>query len=254
MGALELFLILCFFYLAYEFYFKGDDISTLPTFASTLTRAVLFTFVVSLVTIPFIEVTVLIYGFLCLLLLLSIVVIQTLCNRLPRGLLVFSLKQITLLSIVVVFWIATTAQWPKVELTIQHLVQQVLVWKALLVAFAYLLVLHPTSTLIRQLLGPWISQINEHDKGEASLANAGQLIGFLERMAVLTMILLSQYAAIGFILAAKSVFRFGDLRDGNDRNLTEYVLLGTFASFILTLFIGLTIKGILYFAHSAVSL
>lgn len=37
--------------------------------------------------------------------------------------------------------------------------------------------------------------------------------------------------AVGFLLAAKSVFRFGDLRDDQDRKRTEYVLIGTLLSF-----------------------
>jgi hypothetical protein len=32
-------------------------------------------------------------------------------------------------------------------------------------------------------------------------------------------------------MAAKSIFRFGDLTKSNDRKLTEYVLIGTLTSF-----------------------
>jgi hypothetical protein len=42
----------------------------------------------------------------------------------------------------------------------------------------------------------------------------------------------------GFLLAAKSVFRFGDLKESKDRKLTEYVLIGTLLSFGIALLAG----------------
>ena len=57
-------------------------------------------------------------------------------------------------------------------------------------------------------------------------------------------ILLNQFAAIGFLLAAKSVFRFGDLRQSEDKKLTEYVMLGTLTSFALTIAIGLLVSSV----------
>jgi len=47
------------------------------------------------------------------------------------------------------------------------------------------------------------------------------------------------FSAIGFLIAAKSIFRFGDLTKHQDRKLTEYVLLGTFTSVAMTFAIGL---------------
>ena len=73
---------------------------------------------------------------------------------------------------------------------------------------------------------------------------AGQNIGYLERVLVLTFILLNQFAAIGFLLAAKSVFRFGDLRQSEDKKLTEYVMLGTLTSFALTIAVGLLVSSL----------
>jgi hypothetical protein len=50
------------------------------------------------------------------------------------------------------------------------------------------------------------------------------------------------FDAIGFLLAAKSIFRFGDLKEAKDRKLTEYVLIGTLLSFGIALLIGLLVK------------
>ena len=47
------------------------------------------------------------------------------------------------------------------------------------------------------------------------------------------------WEAIGFLLAAKSVFRFGELKDAKDRKLTEYILIGTFLSFGIAIIVSL---------------
>ena len=44
---------------------------------------------------------------------------------------------------------------------------------------------------------------------------------------------------IGFLITAKSVFRFNDLTRAKDRRLTEYVLIGSMLSFGLAVFTGL---------------
>lgn len=104
---------------------------------------------------------------------------------------------------------------------------------------AYLLILKPVSVLIKLVLAPLVAQIEtSEEEATRTLVNGGRLIGYYERILILTLTLLSQYAAIGFILAAKSIFRFGDLKDGHSRKLTEYVLLGTLISVTFVLVIG----------------
>jgi hypothetical protein len=44
------------------------------------------------------------------------------------------------------------------------------------------------------------------------------------------------------LLAAKSIFRFGDLTNSKDKKLTKYILLRTLLSFILAIVIGLILK------------
>ena len=78
----------------------------------------------------------------------------------------------------------------------------------------------------------------EEDNSEDSLESAGKYIGILERLFVFGFILLNQWSAIGLLIAAKSVFRFGDLSRAKDRKLTEYILIGTLISFGLAIFIG----------------
>jgi hypothetical protein len=63
----------------------------------------------------------------------------------------------------------------------------------------------------------------------AGLANGGRLIGTLERALIFVLILTDQAAGIGFLIAAKSVLRFGSVSD--DRKASEYIIIGTLASF-----------------------
>ena len=62
-----------------------------------------------------------------------------------------------------------------------------------------------------------------------SLPGAGRIIGLLERGLIFGLILLGQPEGVGLLMAAKSILRFGAVKD--DRALSEYVIIGTLASF-----------------------
>ncbi|TDD98725.1 DUF3307 domain-containing protein [Flavobacterium cellulosilyticum] len=104
----------------------------------------------------------------------------------------------------------------------------------------------PTSIIIRNIISVWTPE--SKNKKDDSLQNAGNYIGILERLFVLCFILTGHFEAIGFLLAAKSIFRFGDLKEAKDRKLTEYVLIGTLLSFGIALLTGLLVQlGLLHF-------
>ena len=83
--------------------------------------------------------------------------------------------------------------------------------------------------VMRELMSNWSKALN--DSNEESLNNAGKYIGMLERLFVFVFVVTANWEGIGFLLAAKSVFRFGDLKESKDRKLTEYILIGTLLSF-----------------------
>lgn len=83
--------------------------------------------------------------------------------------------------------------------------------------------------IMNALLEPWSLKI--FDKATDSLSNAGKYIGILERLFVFVFIMTDHWEGVGFLIAAKSVFRFGDLKESKDRKLTEYILIGTLLSF-----------------------
>lgn len=102
-------------------------------------------------------------------------------------------------------------------------------------------VTYVSGIIMRMLLAPYIDEVAKSDEpGEGgSLKNAGTYIGMLERLFVFGFILMQQWAAIGLLIAAKSVFRFGDLNKSKNRKLTEYVLIGTLLSFGLAMLSGM---------------
>jgi len=110
--------------------------------------------------------------------------------------------------------------------------------KVLWVVCGYLIILSPSAVFIRMML----ERLTANFSSEGSLPLAGQSIGMIERVLMLSFILLDQFAGLGFLLAAKSVFRFGDLSASKDKKLTEYVMLGTLLSVSVTLFVGLAVN------------
>jgi len=61
------------------------------------------------------------------------------------------------------------------------------------------------------------------------LPDAGRMIGLLERVLIFFMVQIDQPAGIGFLIAAKSILRFDTA--SQDQKASEYVIVGTLASF-----------------------
>lgn len=93
--------------------------------------------------------------------------------------------------------------------------------------------------VMRELMANWSKEINDNNK--ESLNNAGKYIGMLERLFVFIFVVAGRWEGIGFLLAAKSVFRFGDLKKSKDRKLTEYILIGTLLSFGIAIIIAMLV-------------
>lgn len=67
----------------------------------------------------------------------------------------------------------------------------------------------------------------------------GRIIGVLERLLALSLVLLGQYGALGLLIAAKALARFRAL---DDRDFAEYFLIGTLASLLLALLVGVGVQ------------
>ncbi len=82
------------------------------------------------------------------------------------------------------------------------------------------------------------------DKNKKKIYDISAWIGILERILILIFIFAGQFTAIGFLIAAKSIFRFNNTReDGNIK--AEYFLLGTLISFTMAIVVGLVLNWLL---------
>lgn len=104
----------------------------------------------------------------------------------------------------------------------------------------FVLLTNPTGYIIQTVMSRWSVELN--DNTNESLSDAGKLIGIFERIFIYISILNGMPQAIGFLIAAKSVFRFGDLSRAKNRKLTEYILIGTLISFLIAICTGIAVS------------
>lgn len=77
------------------------------------------------------------------------------------------------------------------------------------------------------------------------LENGGFWIGVSERSLIYIFIIMGEPSGVGFLVAAKSIFRIGEIRDGEQRKLAEYILIGTLSSFTLAVVVGILARHLL---------
>ena len=135
--------------------------------------------------------------------------------------------------------------WVSNDWSINFDVQPYLTERNLLLLLAIIFLTSVTSIVLKVIFSFWDNDLEEISKKDSSLKDAGRYIGMLERLFVFTFVLLGQWEAIGFLLAAKSVFRFGDLTKASDRKLTEYILIGTLLSFGIAIMLGIVFSNLI---------
>ena len=121
--------------------------------------------------------------------------------------------------------------------------ETIFTFEFLLLIICLLSLTRPTSIIMQTIFSKW--NIEKLTKDNQSLEDAGKYIGILERLLVFTFIVVGHWEAVGFLITAKSVFRFGDLKESKHRKLTEYILIGTLISF------GIAIAVALLYMHLA---
>jgi hypothetical protein len=105
------------------------------------------------------------------------------------------------------------------------------------VVAGFVFVTSPAGILIGQLTHQWSGKIDDADN---SLANAGKWIGIAERVIVLILVLQNQYSAIGLLVTAKGIIRFGE-KDRQEIK-TEYLVIGTLLSIGMAIVTGMLVK------------
>lgn len=74
------------------------------------------------------------------------------------------------------------------------------------------------------------------------LPKGGKTIGTLERLLVFMFVLVGKPEGVGFVIAAKSVFRIGQLTNKKEKDHAEYIMIGTLRSFAYALLIAFITK------------
>ncbi|MBX2951729.1 MAG: DUF3307 domain-containing protein [Leadbetterella sp.] len=110
--------------------------------------------------------------------------------------------------------------------------------ETLLTLTALVFISFASGIILKVLLSKWSGEISS-DKKYQGMSEAGKYIGILERLFIFFFVVTGRWEGVGFLLTAKSIFRFGDLTTNKDHKLTEYILIGTLLSFGIAILTGL---------------
>lgn len=113
-------------------------------------------------------------------------------------------------------------------------------WTRLLIILAgAIAAIQVGSILIGFAVDPLLKEIAQNggltdsERGQPSrgLPKGGKIIGQLERAIIFLLVLAGRPEGVGFLIAAKSILRFGEIKDIKQRQEAEYIIIGTFMSF-----------------------
>ncbi len=150
---------------------------------------------------------------------------------------IFITDQLLHIIVIVIIWLIwyQQADWFTI-----HWLQLLNNYNFWLIATAYLIIIFPLSYTLGYATQRWRKDIEKNaDRSNTSLSEAGKWIGVFERILVLTFVITNHYEGIGFLIAAKSILRFNDIKGDNMRKEAEYVLIGTLMSFASSIIIGI---------------
>lgn len=107
--------------------------------------------------------------------------------------------------------------------------------KYIALAVAVIVCWKPANIFIKLMLKHY--SVNVPEAHSESGFNAGALIGNIERWLILAFVIMQRYEALGLLIAAKSIIRFGEKETAK----TEYVLAGTLMSIFIAVLAGLMV-------------
>jgi hypothetical protein len=99
--------------------------------------------------------------------------------------------------------------------------------RRLFILFSYITITTPAAVFVKHILNSVQSNTSICAESVGTSDNTGTVIGILERILLLSLTIIDQYAVIGFVLAAKSMARF---KNFDDKAFAERYLIGTLSS------------------------
>jgi len=119
--------------------------------------------------------------------------------------------------------------------------------KVLVIVIALILVTKFSSIIISYIIRPFQTKIFKGENNNKDEIKTGKIIGYLERIIILVLFLANLPAVVGFLITAKSILRYAEIKSEQDKVMVEYVLIGTLLSFTLGITISfLTVKVLTY--------
>lgn len=118
-----------------------------------------------------------------------------------------------------------------------HCWMEIIDTRILLIILVFLAVAKPANTFIRNCLKSAKINIGDEPANDDTF-HSGRIIGTCERFLIVLFVILTQYEAIGFLVAAKSILRFSSTQESKK---SEYVLAGTLLSIAIAILLGLIV-------------
>lgn len=159
-------------------------------------------------------------------------------SYMPDKFIYFIADQAMHLLVIVIIWLCINQQWPAITTRISTIIENTHFW---ILTLGYIIVTWPLGILIGLATAKWRNDLAATKEAKEGLENAGKWIGICERTLILTFVLTNQFTAIGFLMTAKSILRFGD-KDKQAEKKTEYILVGTLLSFAASALLGIIIS------------
>lgn len=94
------------------------------------------------------------------------------------------------------------------------------------------------SPVVARIVKPYSNEL----QNEPGLTEGGRTIGIAERLLIYVFVLAGAPSAIGFLVTAKSLFRFGEVSGNAKRQHAEYVIIGTLVSFAYAVTLSYVIR------------
>jgi hypothetical protein len=135
--------------------------------------------------------------------------------------------------------------WWRTQLTTLN--SNINIW---IIISGYMFIIFPLAYVLGYATARWRNEIETLITGSpVSLSEAGRWIGIFERILVYTFVITNHFEGIGFLIAAKSILRFSDIKGSTLRKEAEYVLIGTLMSFASSILTGLAVRTLLLNYH-----
>jgi hypothetical protein len=109
--------------------------------------------------------------------------------------------------------------------------------RLLTTAVVYLAAVLGGSVVVRLVVQAF--HVEPRSERRPGLLRAGAYIGMVERLLITALVAQGQFAAVGFVLAAKSIARYKEL---DDAAFAEYYLIGTLTSATIAVLSGMVLS------------